>query len=49
MLLYVNTLVASNTSKKELPADAVSLFGGAPGLFTPKEEKSVTFDDICTI
>ena len=38
----------SKTSKKKLPAGAVSLFGSS-GLFTPDEEKSVTFDDTSTV
>ena len=42
--------VASSTkaTKKKLPAGAVSIFGSA-GLFSPEEEKSVTFDDQSTV
>ena len=40
MLIFL----VSKTSKKKLPAGAVPLFGSS-GLFTPDEEKSVTFDD----
>ena len=39
----------SKSSKKKLPAGAVPMFGAPPGLFTPEEEKSVTFDDISTV
>ena len=40
--------LVSKTSKKKLPAGAVPLFGSS-GLFTPEEEKSVTFDDASTV
>lgn len=45
---FVFIFLASKTSKKKLPAGAVPLFGSS-GLFTPEEEKSVTFDDASTV
>ena len=42
-------LSVSKSSKKKLPAGAVPMFGAPPGLFSPEEEKSVTFDDISTV
>ena len=40
--------VVSKASKKKLPAGAVPMFG-APGLFTPEEEKSLIFGGASTI
>ena len=44
MLIFL----VSKTSKNKLPAGVVPLFGSS-GLFTPDEEKSVTFDDTSTV
>ena len=48
MYVCANLLV-SKSSKKKLPAGAVPMFGAPPGLFSPEEEKSVTFDDVSTV